>query len=198
MVAPLIACHDCDLLQRIPAAASGQRVRCCRCGSVLRRSHHDRFGAITALALTAAVLFVLANVFPLLGFGLQGRYDEAHLIAGIGQLYQQGMPWLGTAVLATTIVLPGLHIALLVYLYVPLSLGRRPPLFAQALRLLQGVLPWSMLEIFLLGTIIASVKLAEQATIIPGVAAWALGVLVVLLAYLSAQVDPRALWRHVG
>ncbi len=197
-MAPLVACHDCDLLQRIPIEAGAGRVRCCRCGSVLRRSRQDRFGVVTALALTAAILFLLANVYPLLGFGLQGRYDEAHLLAGIGQLFAQGMPWLGSAVLATTFVVPGLHIGLLVYLYLPLTLGRRPPFFAHALRLLQAVLPWSMLEIFLLGTIIASVKLAEQATIIPGIAAWSLGALVVLLAYLSAQIDPRALWRHVA
>ncbi len=104
------------------------------------------------------------------------------------------MPLLATVVLFTTIVAPMLHIGLLIYLYLPLALGRRPHGFALALRLTQAVLPWSMLEIFLLGVLVAGVKLAEQATIVPGPAAWSLGALVIILAAAATQVHPQRLW----
>ena len=94
--------------------------------------------------------------------------------------------------------LPPVVVGLLIYLYLPLAFNRRPRGFAVALRLAQAVLPWSMLEIFLLGVLVAAVKLAEQATIVPGPAAWSLGALVVVLAAASTQVHPRRLWEIVG
>jgi paraquat-inducible protein A len=151
-----------------------------------------------ALGLTALVLFVLSNSFPLLEFGLQGRRDTTFLLAGIRELYGQGMPLLASVVLFTTVLAPLLHIALLIYLYLPLALSRRPPGFALALRTVQAVLPWSMLEIFLLGVLVAGVKLAEKATIVPGPAAWALGLLVVVLAAAATQVHPHRLWDRLA
>ena len=55
-----------------------------------------------------------------------------------------------------------------------------------------------MLEIFLLGVIIATVKLAEEATIVAGPAAWSLALLVIVLAAAATQVHPQRLWDRVG
>ena len=151
-----------------------------------------------ALGITALVLFVLSNVFPLLEFGLQGHRDTTYLLAGIRELFAQDRPLLASVVLTTTVLAPALHIGLLVYLYLPLALGRRPPAFVASLRLVQAVLPWSMLEIFLLGMLVAGVKLAEQATITAGPGAWSLGALVIVLAAAATQVHPHRLWDRVA
>lgn len=190
----LVACHECDLLQHLPGEHGRGRVRCARCGCVLHFQGRDLIGVPLALGIAALILFVLSNTFPLLEFTLQGRHDSTYLLAGIRELFRQGMPLLATVVLFTTIVAPMLHIGLLIYLYLPLALGRRPHGFALALRLTQAVLPWSMLEIFLLGVLVAGVKLAEQATIVPGPAAWSLGALVIILAAAATQVHPQRLW----
>lgn len=194
----LVACHDCDLLQRLPVTRHRARVRCRRCNAVLHAAGQDVVGAPLALGLAALVLFVLSNSFPLLDFGLQGRHDSSYLPAGIEQLYRQGELLLASVVLTTTLLAPATHIGLLIYLYLPLAFGRRPPGFALALRAAQAVLPWSMLEIFLLGVLVAAVKLAEQATIVPGPAAWSLAMLVIVLATASTQVHPQRLWERVG
>jgi len=194
----LVACHECDLLQRLPAEHGRGRVRCRRCGCVLHRQGRDVVAVPLALGLTALILFILSNAFPLLDFALQGRHDTTYLLAGIRELYLQGRPVLASMVLFTTVVAPLLHIGLLIYLYLPLALDRRPPGFAAALRLGQAVLPWSMLEIFLLGVLVAAVKLAERATIAPGPAAWSLGLLVIVLAAASTQVHPQRLWDRVA
>jgi len=194
----LVACHECDLLQRLPAENGHGRVRCRRCGCVLHRRGRDAVTLPLALGITALILFVLSNAFPLLDFALQGRHDTTYLLAGIRELYVQGRPVLASMVLFTTVLAPALHIGLLIYLYLPLALGRRPPGFATALRLSQAVLPWSMLEIFLLGVLVAAVKLAEQATIVPGPAAWSLGLLVIVLAAAATQVHPHRLWDRVA
>jgi len=194
----LVACHECDLLQRLPAERGRGRVRCRRCGCVLHHRGRDVIMLPLALGITAMVLFILSNAFPLLEFGLQGRRDSTYLLAGIRELYAQGMPLLASVVLFTTVVAPALHIGLLIYLYFPLALGLRPPALVAALRAVQAVLPWSMLEIFLLGVLVAGVKLAEQATIVPGPAAWSLGLLVIVLAAAATQVHPQRLWDRVA
>jgi paraquat-inducible protein A len=194
----LVACHDCDLLQRLPSRAPPGRLRCARCGAVLDRQGPDIVDLPLALALAGVVLFVLSNLYPLLEFRLQGSSDTTYLLAGIAALYGQGMPILASLVLFTTVVAPALQLGLLIYVYGALRLGWRPPGFARALRLIQAILPWSMLEIFLLGVIVAAVKLAEKASIAPGPAAWSLGLLVVLLAAAATQVHPQRLWERAG
>lgn len=194
----LLACPECDLLQRLPPERGRGRVRCRRCNHVLHHSGHDVIALPLALGITALVLFVLSNVFPLLEFGLQGHRDTTYLLAGIRELFAQDRPLLASVVLITTVLAPALHIGLLVYLYLPLALGLRPPAFVASLRLVQAVLPWSMLEIFLLGMLVAGVKLAEQATITPGPGAWSLGALVIVLAAAATQVHPHRLWDRVA
>lgn len=194
----LIACHECDQVQRLPTERARGRVRCLRCGCVLHHTGRDAIVAPLALGLAALVLFILSNVFPLLDFGLHGRHDSTYLLAGIRELFNQDMPLLASVVLFTTVIAPLLHISLLIYLYLPLALGYRPPAFVAALRLVQAILPWSMLEIFLLGVLVAGVKLADQATIVAGPAAWSLGLLVFVLSAAATQVHPQRLWEHVG
>lgn len=194
----LIACHDCDLLQHLPTAQGRARVRCVRCNCVLDHQGHEEITAPLALALAALVLLIVSSSFPLLEFSMQGQRDSTYLVGGIQGLFGQGMPLLATVVLLTTLVAPLLHIGLLIHLYLPLWLGRRPHGFPFALRLAQTVIPWSMLEIFLLGVLVAAVKLAEQATIAAGPAAWALAGVVVLLAAASTQVHPQRLWERVA
>jgi len=185
-------------LQHLPPDQGRGRVRCGRCGCVLHYQGRDVIAIPLALGITATILFVLSNSFPLLEFGLQGHRDSSYLLAGIRELFAQGRPLLASVVLFTTVLAPALHIGLLLYLYLPLALGRRPPGLVAALRLVQAVLPWSMLEIFLLGVLVAGVKLAEQATIEPGPAAWSLGLLVIVLAAASTQVHPHRLWDRVA
>ena len=194
----LVACHECDLLQRLPPEHGAARVRCFRCGCVLHTHGRDPIALPLALGLTALVLFVLSLSFPLLHFSLQGQLDSTHLIAGIRELFAQGMPVLAVMVAFTIVIAPAVHILLLIHLYLPLAFGRRPPAFAATLRLAQAVVPWSMLEIFLLGILVATVKLAEQASIHPGPAAWSLAALVVVLATASTQVHPHRLWDRVA
>lgn len=194
----LVACHDCDLLQRLPSEPTRGRVRCSRCGCVLDHGGRDPVTIPLALGVTALILFAVSNAFPLLDFSLSGQRDSTYLLAGIEQLYAQGARVLAATVLLTTVIAPLLHIGLLIYIYLPLSFGRRPPAFVGALRLVQAVLPWSMLEIFLLGVIVATVKLAERATIVAGPAAWSLGLLVIVLAAAATQVHPQRLWERAG
>lgn len=193
----LIFCHDCDQLQRLPATQASSRIRCVRCGGSLRAPTAQHFTVPLALAISAAFLLLLTHTFPLLDFTLQGRREVTYLLDGIWTMTRQGQPVLALIVALTTVVIPVLQVSLLLQIYLPLARGRQPAHLELSLRMLQALLPWSMLEIFMLGVLIATVKLAEQATIVPGAGAWALGALIFVLAGANTKVHPEQLWGRV-
>src|SRR6478736_9167811 len=69
----LVACPHCDLLQRLPELAPGASARCPRCDKELRRHREDSLNRTLALALAAAVLYVIANSVPMLSLSVIGR-----------------------------------------------------------------------------------------------------------------------------
>lgn len=150
-----------------------------------------------ALAVAAFVLFVLSHSFPLLDFRIQGQSSASYILAGAQQLWLQDKPMLSVLIVLTTLIAPALHIGLMLYILGPLWLGRQPPFLASALRLAHWIFPWSMLEIFLLGVLVASVKLADVASVTAGPAIWSLGALVIVLAAATARIHPPQLWERV-
>jgi len=69
-----------------------------------------------------------------------------------------------------------------------------PPYYVYVLRILQVAQPWSMLEIFMLGVLVAVVKLADSASIVVGNALWALAALMMIMSAISVTFDARVLW----
>ena len=193
----LVACHGCDRLHRLEALARGQAARCLRCGTVLFRGKSRGLDRTLAFTLTALVLFVLANAYPLLTFELEGRSQQAHLITGVIGLYDQGMWELAALVFLASILAPFLQIAGLLYLLVPLKLGCRPWKLGPVYRLVGKIAFWAMLEVYLLGIFVALVKLADFGTVVPDVALYAFFGLIFVLAAASFSLDPRAIWQRV-
>src|SRR5512136_2648368 len=144
----LMACHDCDLLHRIPAVPEGMTASCCRCGAVLAKPKHNSVERSLALALAGLVLLVLANSFPFLGFKIQGQVRETLLLTGIRQLYLQDMQGVAVLVFITTVLAPLTQLLALVYILLPLKLNRRAPGMFQVFRWLRLIEPWSMMEVF--------------------------------------------------
>ena len=196
--AKLIACHECDLLQREVHLPLGGIVRCGRCGAELYRSHPDSFDRSLALTAGAIVLFILANSFPIVGLKLQGQVIQTTLFHTVQTLWDGNMKSVGILVFATTMLMPALELFALTYLLVPLRLGRAPPYFAIVFRTMQTVRPWGMVEVFMLGVLVSLVKLAHLAGIVPGIALWAFAALMFVMAAIAAVLDPRDLWARVA
>ena len=97
-------------------------------------------------------------------------------------------------VFLTTILMPAINLAVMIYLLLSLKLGRRPAGLTVIMRILQSVKPWGMLEVFMLGIIVALVKLTHFATVVPGLALWSFGVLTLLLAAAAASFNVRDVW----
>jgi paraquat-inducible protein A len=194
---PLVACHDCDLLSRLPAVPEGASASCARCGCLLRRRRRNSIERTLALTLAASVLFAVANVFPFLSFEMQGRVTETTLATGVFDLWEQGVPEIAVLVGFTAVAAPFVQLALLLYVLLPVHLGRVPWQMPRMFRLLRRVQPWSMMEVFLVGILVAVVKLVDLADVVPGLALWAFGGLIVVLAGALASLDPEAVWERI-
>ena len=80
------------------------------------------------------------------------------------------------------------------WLLLPLRAGRMPWGADAVFRLLRWVHPWGMTEVFLLALLVALAKLAAIASVVPGIALWSFGVLMVLLAAADSTLETRKLW----
>ena len=190
-------CPECDLLQNAPPLAAGSVVRCARCSFTLHRARANSLDHTLALTLAGLVLFVIANSFPFLSFQMQGQITETTLSTGVFSLIEQGKWEVALVVLFTSILAPGLQLALLVSVLLPLKAGRFSPWLAQPFRLFRHLLPWGMMDVFLIGILVSVVKLTDMATIVAGVSLFAFVVLIFVLAAAQSLLDPELVWSRV-
>jgi paraquat-inducible protein A len=196
MVPSWVACPDCDLLHCLGEIPLGAAARCGRCGGVLRKRRARSIERTLALTIGAAILFAVANTFPFLSFDMKGQETHTTLITGVKDLWQQGKPELAGLVLLTIFLAPLLQIAILLYVLLPLHRNRVPWQMAGAFRLLRHVEPWSMMEVFMIGILVAIVKLLDMARIEPGLALWAFVLLFLMITGAVTALDPQAVWER--
>jgi paraquat-inducible protein A len=193
----LIACPDCDLLQRLPELRPGASARCTRCDKELSRRREDSLNRTLALSLAAALLYVLANSVPMLGLSAVGREAFTTVLGGAQQLWTDGRETVAGLVLLTAVIAPGLQIGFMLAIALAGRRARPKAWVGTLLRHHPTTCTWSMIEVMLLGVLVALVKIADYATVIPGVALFVLGALVFLLAAIQASFDPQEVWSRI-
>jgi len=193
----LLACPDCDLLQRLPDLDPGASARCPRCDFELWRRNEHANHRVLPLTLAAASLYLLANGTPMLGLSAVGHAASTTVLGGAQQLWHDGERVVSALVLFTAIVAPALQIGFVL----AIELGARrlhPPRWVGVLlRQYPSTRTWSMIEVMLLGVLVALIKIAELASVTPGLAIYALAALVFVLAAIQASFDPREVWSRI-
>ena len=195
--AQFIACHDCDLLQREIPLKPGCAASCTRCGAVLYRNATDSIERTLAYSLAAAVLFVVANVFPIFAIEIQGSHSAMNLLGAVHSLWNQQMRFISLLVFLTAIIIPALKLITMIYLLLPLKYRLVPAGHAVLLRMMQLVEPWGMVEVFMLGVLVSLVKLTGSFKVIPGAALWSFGCLTLLLAAAASSFSARDVWARL-
>jgi len=190
----LLACGHCDALHRNLALHRHEVARCTACGAVLARHNYLDVDRLLAITVTAAAVFAIASANPLLVVGLGAMHTQASVWGAALGMMSGWMTWAGVALVATTYLLPLLQITFLLWLLGFARFGRRAPGGRQLLVALHLLRPWSMTEVFLLGTLVAIVKLASWVPVQPGIGVWALAALTVLLTLIN-MIDPRYWWK---
>lgn len=193
----VIACQDCDLLYRQRLLRDGQRAMCSRCGAVLYRKKPNSLDYTLIFSLTGAILFLMANVFPFLTFKLEGRVQGSILFTGVKELFVQDMWAVGVLVLIVSMVIPLLKILGMLYVLGPLKFNHRPLQAALIFRIVEVLHPWAMVDVYMLGVIVAMVKLSDFATIVPGAALYSFAALLISMAAAGAALDPHDVWERL-
>jgi paraquat-inducible protein A len=188
-----IVCDGCDAVWHRTPLHDCEIARCPRCHTELDRHPGTQRGRMLPLTLACLVLFTIANLFPIVEIELRGLRSHTTLAGAVVALTGEDMSLVAFLVLATTILFPLMQLLILVWLLVPLRRHRRAIGFALLVRLMQALRPWGMIEVFLLGVLVALVKLSSMASVLPGPALWAFMALTVLLTAVLA-FDPRGFW----
>lgn len=192
----LVVCEGCDAVYRRPALRPRELAHCPRCGTELARHPGLQQRRLLPLAVASLILFAIANFFPIVEIEVRGLHSQTTLAGAVLALAGEGMSMVALLVLATTLAFPLVQLCVLCYLLVPLTSragGLRPPGFAVLVGLLQALRPWGMVEVFLLGVLVAIVKLSGMAGVVAGPALWAFVGLTVLLTVV-VSFDPRGFW----
>lgn len=173
------------------------RARCARCHAELYRTNSASLDAAIALAVTAAILLLLSNLYPLVSLQMNGATRQTTLIGAALGLYAEGYGPIGALVLLTTVLIPSFQIGSLLYLLVPLRKQRRAKRQNELFRTLTRLRPWALPEVFMLGAVVALVKLSVLADVVPGIALFSYGAFMLALAGLTSTVPTEQFWHWV-
>lgn len=194
----LIACHECDVLQRRVPLSAGGTARCRRCNAVLYRDSPNGPERALAYAIAALLLFVIANAYPIVGLEVSGNRQMASLYDTVHTLWSEGREDVALLIGFTTMIAPAVQITLMLYLLFPLRFNRLTRGTVPVLRFLGRVHPWSMMEVFMLGILVSLVKLEHLAHVETGAALWAFAALIPVLIAAGSAFNPDEVWQKVG
>ncbi len=193
----LRSCNTCGLLQRVDALPRDEVAECTRCGSKLSEGPRGSLALTAALALAALILYVPANVYPIMRMHFHGAYSENTVWDGVVALADQNQWFVAIVVFLASIVIPVMKLTGLLYLVVTIRfrIGRRLRDRTRIYRFIDVIGPWAMLDVFLLAVLVALVQLGTIATVLPGPGLVAFAAVVVLTMFATASFDPRMIWQ---
>lgn len=192
-----IACPDCDLMQTLPRLSIGEVANCIRCNATLFRNQKNSIDRSLAFAITGLILFVIANLFPLLSLKALGVVQDGTLLSSAISLFQAERPLLGLVMLLTTIVFPSITLTGTIYILIQVKRDRINAYTAPLFRFIRSTDTWGMLEIFMLAVLVSVVKLGDVADVILGVSLYAFCLLIVALTLMSYSLNPHDVWNKL-
>ncbi len=194
----VLSCDTCGLTQRIEPLAPGTTAECIRCGATVATRPRGGGEVTAALTLAALVLYVPANIYPILSMNLYGTYSENTVWDGVVSLMQYGQYFVAAIVFLASIVIPLLKLIGLLFLSWTVRWGRGRRLRGRThiYKFIDAIGPWAMLDVFLLAILVALVKLGDLGRVIPGPGLIAFACVVVLTMLASQSFDPKTIWNR--
>ena len=190
----LYICHECDALQNVSAIKPGKTAVCVCCDSILFKNPVNGIEKPLSLVIASMILFVVANIYPIMTITIAGIERHTTLTGSALIFLEQGSPELAATVWLPSVFIPGFIIFGLFYVLLSIryDLGwfYTKPILVWVSRLL----PWGMMDVFLLGVLVALVKLVALADVFLGTGFYAFIVLIFLYAAAISSLEPHVLW----
>lgn len=194
----IIACETCGMTQNVAELEPGTTAECCRCRSTIATHKTNSIGRTAAFSLAALILYIPANLYPILRMNYYGAYSENTVWDGCVNLFKDGQWLVAGIVFLASILIPLCKLAGLFFLVITTKLksahGRRQRVWLY--KIISVIGPWAMLDVFLLSILVALVKLQQIATILPGRGLLAFTAMVVLTILASSSFDPKLMWNE--
>ncbi|MCW1883154.1 paraquat-inducible protein A [Luteolibacter flavescens] len=189
-----VACHFCDALQDAPRLKEGDAAHCCRCGEVLYQNRPRSLARATGFSSAALIFMALVHLFPSITVNAGSVRRELTILEAAQAMWRDGNPAIAAATVFFTMVAPLVLVGGLLYVTAPLRFGIAFPGAKVVTRWYQLSEPWSMLEVFLFGILVALLKLGAVGDIHLGVGLWAMAGLVICTTSAIAGIDRLELW----
>lgn len=191
--AGILVCGECHHLNR---RDEDEETHCSRCGAVVHDRRPNSITRTWALLITAAVLYIPANLLPIMTVNFLGNGLPATIMEGVVELINADMLPVAAVVFIASILVPTFKlvgIALLLY-----SVQRRQPMSAKQrivmYRFIEWIGRWSMLDIFVIAILVTLVNFGNLASIEANLGAAAFASVVVLTMLAAVTFDPRLIW----
>ena len=190
-----VACDTCGLLNRCEEGDP-----CPRCDTALEHRKRHPLARCCALVVTGAVLYIPANLFPVLTVVRLGRGAPSTILGGVVELSQAGMYPLALLVLVASIVVPMFKLVGLAYLLV--TTWRRSPHHlvgrTRLYRIIDCIGRWSMIDVFMTGILTALVRMGIIGSVTPGLGVQFFCAVVIVTMIAAISFDPRTMWDAAG
>jgi paraquat-inducible protein A len=192
----LASCHDCALLVRPAVGHPHADVRCPRCGARVHARKPNSLARTWALVITACILYIPANLLPVMSVTSLGKVQEDTILSGVYYLVTHGMWPLALVVFVASFVVPLAKLVVLTALLISVQRRSRWRLAdrTQLYRVTEAVGRWSMVDIYVVTILVALVRLGALATIEAGLGAVFFGGVVVVTMLAAETFDPRLIW----
>jgi paraquat-inducible protein A len=192
----LVLCHDCRMLVEWPDLAVGHGALCPRCGAELHQRKPNSLARTWAFLIAAAILYVPANVLPMMVTSSFGDVQADTIMSGVIHFIMGGSYFVAAVIFIASIFIPLAKLVVLVFLLstVHFKLNWRP----KDLTLLHGVTEavgrWSMVDIYVVTILVGLVNLGAFALVEAGPAVGYFAAVVVLTMFAAESFDPRLIW----
>lgn len=193
-IATNLAC--CHLCGKVSPVATGT---CPRCGAPLHLRKPRSIERTIALMAAAAVLYIPAMTLPVMTLQELALVEPTTIVQGMLQFWQNGDYPIALVIFTASILIPLLKIVALAWLCAAAT-GRvepSPRMLARVYWLTELLGRWSMIDIFVVGILVALVQIGTYMTVVPGTGALAFGLVVVLTMFAATSFDPRLLWDRI-
>jgi len=195
--AGLVSCHFCHSLNKPPKTLTDdQELHCVVCGSVIHSRIPDSLNRTWAMVIAAIILYIPANLLPIMTVVYWGDGTPENIMSGVISLMNGGMWPLALLIFVASIFIPIAKLLTLLGLLisVQLRIRWRARQRTQLYRITEFIGRWSMIDIFVIGILVALVQFGNAATVTPGLGALSFAAVVILTMFAAHSFDPRLIW----
>lgn len=190
-----VHCHECDLVVSLPLLKTNEKASCPRCGFLLTAIHKNAVERIIALSITAIIFLIATLPFDFLAFKANGLENKFTLIQSFSFLFSKGYSSLVIIEIFTIFAIPLLILSSLIYLLVCLKRQELPIHARKLMNLIFSLLPWAMVEIFVVGVLVSLIKIMSMADVSVGPSFIALILFALFMTIVILHIDKHQFYQ---